>query len=213
VRAPAGWHTHWVCSERKGYSGVGIYSRLPIRSVESSLGVKTIDREGRVQIAQIGRLVIANCYFPNGSGTLHDNTRVPFKMRFYRRLHRVLARYEGAPIVVMGDFNTAPEEIDLARPKSNQKTSGFLPIERRELKRWFSSGYTDSFRVFERGPHHYSWWSNRFGVREKNIGWRIDLALCSDAAAKDLKAAAIHPEVRGSDHCPISLDLDARAVD
>ncbi|MEC7521894.1 MAG: exodeoxyribonuclease III [Myxococcota bacterium] len=210
LRDDDAWHQHYVAAERKGYSGVGLLSRHPIDEVEPSLGVKTMDREGRVQIARIGKLKVVNCYFPNGNGKDRDNSRVPFKLRFYRRLHRVLdpAKKAGEPIVVMGDFNTAPEPIDLARPSQNRRTSGFLPEEREELKRWLKTGWVDSFRVFEDGGGHYSWWSQRFGVREKNIGWRIDLALVSPAAAKHLTGATIERDVRGSDHCPITLELD-----
>lgn len=210
LRAPAGWHTHFVCAERPGYSGVGLFSRRPLDEVVTSLGVRTMDREGRVQIARIGRFTVVNCYFPNGNGKDRDNSRVPFKLRFTRRLFRVLepAKQAGEPIVVMGDFNIAPEPIDLARPAQNTKTSGFLPEERRELARWLKGGWVDTFRVFEKGPGHYTWWSQRVGVREKNIGWRLDLALASPGAARYLTGAAIHREVRGSDHCPISLELD-----
>ncbi len=211
VRARAGWHSHWVCAERKGYSGVGLLSRRLPDEVRTSIGVGTMDREGRVQIARLGRLTVVNCYFPNGNGKERDNSRVPFKLRFYRRLHRVLepAKALGEPIVVMGDFNTAPEPIDLARPQQNVKTSGFLPEEREELARWLASGWVDSFRTL-RGPEagHYTWWSQRFGVREKNIGWRIDLALVSPGATRYLTDASIHPHVKGSDHCPITVDLD-----
>ncbi|HBQ18236.1 MAG TPA: exodeoxyribonuclease III [Myxococcales bacterium] len=210
LRDDAGWHQDYVSAERKGYSGVGVLSRHPLDAVERSLGVGTMDREGRVQIARVGKLRVVNCYFPNGNGKDRDNSRVPFKLRFYRRLYRVLepAKKAGEPIVVMGDFNTAPEPIDLARPSQNKRTSGFLPEERKELKRWLKSGWVDSFRVFEDGGGHYSWWSQRFGVREKNIGWRIDLALVSPAAAKHLTGASIEKDVRGSDHCPITLELD-----
>ncbi|HJL17040.1 MAG TPA: exodeoxyribonuclease III [Sandaracinaceae bacterium LLY-WYZ-13_1] len=203
-------HQHWVSAERRGYSGVGLLSRHPIDDVQTSLGVGTMDREGRVQIARIGRLTVVNCYFPNGNGKDRDNGRVPFKLRFYRRLYRVLdeAKQRGEPIVVMGDFNTAPEPIDLARPRQNRKTSGFLPEERRELKRWLKNGWVDTFRAFEPGPDHYSWWSQRKGVRARNVGWRIDLALASPGAAPHLRAAALHPDVLGSDHCPISVELD-----
>lgn len=215
LRAPPGWHTHWVCAERKGYSGVGLFSRRPPDEVVTSIGVKTIDREGRVQIARLGRLTVVNAYFPNGNGKERDNGRVPFKLRFYRRLHRVLepARANGEPVVVMGDFNTAPEPIDLARPQQNLKTSGFLPEERRELARWLKTGWVDTFRAFRADePGHYTWWSQRFGVREKNIGWRIDLALASPGAARYLTNASIHPDVRGSDHCPITVDLDDAVI-
>lgn len=211
LRSRPGWHSHWVGAERKGYSGVGLFSRHPFGEVRTSLGVAAMDVEGRVQIAHLGRLTVVNGYFPNGSGKDRDNGRVPFKLEFYRRLHDVLepAKAAGEPLVVMGDFNTAPAPIDLARPKQNERTSGFLPEEREELARWLRSGWLDSFRhVRGDEPGHYSWWSQRFGVREKNIGWRIDLALVSPGAARYLRAAAIHPEVKGSDHCPISVDLD-----
>lgn len=212
--APDGWHTHFVCAERPGYSGVALYSRRPFDSIESSLGVRCFDVEGRVQIARFGRLLVANVYFPNGSGLARDNSRVPFKLRFYRRLRRVLDPFveQGLPVLVIGDFNTAPSEIDLARPKDNVRTSGFLPEERAELQRWLESGWIDTFREFEKGPGHYTWWSQRFGVRERNVGWRIDLVLASRTAAPFLRGAAIHPDVRGSDHCPVSVDLDDAIV-
>ena len=215
LRKPKGFHTHFVAAERGGYSGVGLYARRPFEMTATGLGVRTMDTEGRVQIARVGALTIANVYFPNGSGPDHDNSRVPFKLRFYRRLYALLAPlvHEGAPVVVMGDFNTAPEEIDLARPKENVKTSGFLPEERKEIARWKKLGWIDSYRAVHpdrRGE--YSWWSQRFGVRERNVGWRIDLALVSPAAAKHLRDAAIHTTVMGSDHCPISLELDDRVL-
>lgn len=205
---------HLAPSERPGYSGVGLHSRLPISRIDTALGVRAFDREGRVQMARIGKLLVVNAYFPNGNGKDRDLSRVPFKLRFYRRLYRTLApKMREEPIVVMGDFNTAPYAIDLARPKQNESHTGFLPEERKELRRWLDAGWVDTFRAFEPGPHRYTWWSQRIGVREKNIGWRLDLALASPAAAKHLRAAAIHPDVRGSDHCPISLELDDRVVE
>ena len=216
LRGPAGLHAHFVAAERAGYSGVALYARRPLESVETSLGVRTMDVEGRLQIARIGALTIANVYFPNGSGPDHDNSRVPFKLRFYRRLYKQLEPLvaRGEPVVVMGDFNTAPEAIDLARPKENVKTSGFLPEERKELSRWKKAGWVDSYRaVHPERTGEYSWWSQRFGVRERNVGWRIDLAMLSPAAARHLRNAAIHTTVMGSDHCPISVELDDRVLD
>jgi exodeoxyribonuclease-3 len=210
LRSLSSWHSHFVCAERAGYSGVGLYSRLPPSEISSSLGVGEFDIEGRVQIARFGRLRIANVYFPNGNGQARDNSRVPYKLRFYSRLYDLLepGKTNGEPILVMGDFNTAPHEIDLARPKDNQKTSGFLPEERAELQRWMSHGWTDTFRAFEKGPGHYTWWSQRFGVRERNVGWRLDLVLASPGAMSFIRKASIHSDVRGSDHCPVSVDLD-----
>ncbi|MCB1056928.1 MAG: exodeoxyribonuclease III, partial [Acidobacteria bacterium] len=172
-----GWHTHWISAEKAGYSGVGLLSRRPPDGVEASLGEDRFDSEGRFQLARFGRLLVANGYFPNGNGPNRDLSRIPYKLDFYQRVFDLLepARERGEPILVMGDFNTAHKPIDLARPKSNEKTSGFRPEEREELDRWLRNGWTDTFRVFEPGEGHYTWWSQRQGVREKNIGWRIDL--------------------------------------
>ena len=117
----------------------------------------------------------------------------------------------GLRVLVMGDFNTAHREIDLARPKGNAKTSGFLPIERAEMDRWLAAGWVDTFRHFEPGPGHYSWWSQRYGVRQRNIGWRIVYVLASPSAMPFVKAAFIQHRTRGSDHCPVGIDLD-RAI-
>jgi exodeoxyribonuclease-3 len=210
VTALEGWHVHLVSAARPGYSGVGLLSRRPADRIETSLGQEVIDAEGRVQIAQFGRLLLANVYFPNGTGTGRDNSRVPFKLAFYEQLFRHLhaAKQAGEPIVVMGDWNTAPEAVDLARPKENEKTSGFLPEERDAVQRWRRAGWVDSLRHFDKSAGRYTWWSQRFGVRERNVGWRIDLAMVSPGALPYLRGAAIHPEVSGSDHCPITLELD-----
>jgi len=208
LRRPKRWHSHFVSAERGGYSGVGLYSRRQPDAIATKLGDSEIDAEGRLQIARFGKLLVVNGYFPNGSGKDRDNGRVPFKLRFYRRLFEELEaeRRAGGRIVVLGDFNTAHEEIDLARPKQNAKTSGFLDEEREELDRWLRAGWVDTFRQFEARAGHYTWWSQRFGVREKNIGWRIDYILASPAAMEHIKTARIHPTVLGSDHCPISID-------
>jgi len=216
LRRPSGLHTHFVAAARGGYSGVALYARRPFDAVESVLGVRTFDAEGRVQIARFGSLTVANVYFPNGSGPDHDNSRVPFKLRFYRRLYKRLEPLvaRGEPVVVLGDFNTAPDAIDLARPKENVKTSGFLPEERKELARWKKLGWVDSYRVVHpERTGEYSWWSQRFGVRERNVGWRIDLAMLSPAAARHLRDAAIHTTVMGSDHYPISVEHHDRVME
>jgi exodeoxyribonuclease-3 len=209
LREPEGWHTHFSSAERKGYSGVGLYSRTPPSEVITSLGRPEFDVEGRVQIARFGDVWVANVYFPNGSGKNRDNSRIPYKLDFYRRLYDVLGELgsETESILCVGDFNTAHEEIDLARPKTNHKTSGFCPEERAELGRWLSNGWHDTFR--ERVPEgeHYTWWSQRFGVRERNIGWRIDYVLASKAANTRVTEAFIWPDTLGSDHCPIGVDL------
>ena len=211
---PRSWHVNLSAAERKGYSGVGLYSKQAPSDVKTSLGSRRFDVEGRLQIARFGKLSVLNGYFPKGSGKDRDNSRVPYKLAFYRevfdRAQRL--RRSGQRVLVIGDFNTAHREIDLARPKDNESTSGFLPEERAELDRWLDAGWVDSFRAFEPGPHHYSWWSQRGGCRERNIGWRIDLILASPAAMRFAKDAFILPRVRGSDHCPIGIDLDPKIL-
>ncbi|MCB9567491.1 MAG: exodeoxyribonuclease III [Myxococcales bacterium] len=214
VASPAGWTTHFVDAERPGYSGVGLFTRREPDAVEPTVGEPRFDREGRVQIARFGRLRVANIYFPNGSGQDRDNGRVPYKLDFYRHVFELLQRLRrsGARVLVMGDFNTAHRAIDLARPRDNQKTSGFLPEERAELDRWLSRGWVDTFRHFEAGEGHYTWWSQRQGARDRNVGWRIDYILASPSAMPYVRGAAIHPEIKGSDHCPISVELDPKIV-
>jgi len=214
VRAPRGWHVHLAPARRPGYSGVALFSRRPPNSVEATLGETRFDVEGRVQTARFGRLVVVNGYFPKGSGSKRDNSRVPYKLDFYRALFRHVQRLRraGHRVLVIGDFNTAHQEIDLARPRDNVNNSGFLPEERAELSRWIEAGWVDTFRHFQSEPGHYSWWSQRRGVRERNIGWRIDYVLASPAAMRYVRAAFIHPEVRGSDHCPVGVDLDPRIL-
>ena len=210
IAKPEGWFTHFNPAQRPGYSGVALYSRTPFESIETSIGVEEYDVEGRVQIARIQGVTFANVYFPNGSGKNRDNSRIPYKLGFYRQLFDRLeeGKLRGDTIAVIGDFNTAHCPIDLARPKANKKTSGFRPEEREELDRLLALGWSDSFRT--KHPEKegmYSWWSNRKGIREKNVGWRIDYALCSEAAMKRCSKAWIDTHTLGSDHCPIGLEL------
>lgn len=205
------WQRTFFAAEKPGYSGVGLLTKVRPDRVVTTMKDRDFDAEGRLQMARFGKLTLVNVYFPNGSGTERDNGRVPFKLAFYRRVFEMLESKvrRKEPVLVMGDFNTAHREIDLARPKANVKTSGFLPEERAELDRWIQAGYVDTFRMFESGAGHYSWWSQRFGVRAKNIGWRIDYVLASPEAAKYVRGAFIHPQVMGSDHCPVGVEVEA----
>jgi exodeoxyribonuclease-3 len=210
VLAPDGWQVHLVAAQRQGYSGVMLWSRARPDSLETSLGRPDFDCEGRVQLARFGRLTVANVYFPNGQGKERDNSRVPFKLDFYRTLFDRLepARAAGEPVLVMGDFNTAHRPIDLARPKANEGTSGFLPEERAELDRWLSHGWTDTFRHVRGDVKDvYTWWSQMFRARTNNVGWRIDYVLASPGAVPLIKDAFVLPEVLGSDHCPVGVEL------
>lgn len=212
LAAPRAWHARYEEAERPGYSGVGLLARRAPDRLERSLGEARFDREARLQLARYGGLWVANVYFPKGSGPLRDNSRVPYKLDFTRALFERLERLRrsGRRVLVMGDFNTAHTEIDLARPKGNRETSGFLPEEREELDRWLRAGWVDTFRAFHPDqPGHYTWWSQRSGCRERNVGWRIDYVLASPAAMGFVRRAFHQPRVRGSDHCPLGVEVDS----
>ncbi len=210
VRSPSGWHVYFAPAERPGYSGVGLFARRPAKRVETSLGETRFDAEGRLQIAHFDGLVVVNAYFPKGSGKDRDNSRVPYKLDFYRAVfERAQKLRRRGPVLVMGDFNTAHQAIDLARPKDNVKNSGFLPEERAEVDRWVEAGWIDAFRALHPGEEgHYTWWRQWGGAREKNVGWRIDCIFVSPATMKRVRDAFIWPHVTGSDHCPIGIDID-----
>ncbi len=205
------WHTHFAPAVKRGYSGVGLFSRRAPDRVQTSLGEEQFDREGRIQIARFGRLVVANGYFPKGSGTDRDNSRVGYKLDFYAALFDRVQRLRrgGLRVLVMGDFNTAHTELDLARPRDNRRNSGFLPEERAELDRWIDADWVDTFRHQHPGaPGHYSWWRQWGDARANNVGWRIDYVFASPAALRYLERAFILPATTGSDHCPVGVDLD-----
>lgn len=205
------WNHYLAPAERRGYSGVGLFSRREADKVETSLGEERFDAEGRIQLVRFGKLVVANGYFPKGSGKDRDNSRVGYKLDFYAALFAKVERLRraGLRVLVMGDFNTAHSELDLARPKGNKKSSGFLPEERAELDRWIDAGWVDTFRhQHPDAPGHYTWWRQWGEARAQNVGWRIDYVFASPSAMKYLERAFILPEVTGSDHCPVGVDLD-----
>jgi len=207
---PDGYQVHFHPAERKGYSGVALYSRIePASVVLGGLSAPHLDAEGRLIIADYGDFLFYTGYFPNGG---HDLSRVPYKLEFSEAVlqHAEAQRRAGRSIVICGDVNTAHEEIDLANPKSNQKNTGFLPEERAWVSRFLDHGYVDIFRRLNPGENgHYTWWSNRKGVRERNVGWRIDYFFISPDLEERVVAARIHADVMGSDHCPIELELAA----
>ena len=208
VLEPDGYTTWLHPAEKKGYSGTGLWSKVEPESVVlGGLDEERFDSEGRLIIADYGSFLFYTGYFPNGG---NDLSRVPYKLDFSEAVlqHAEAQRKQGRSIVICGDVNTAHEEIDLANPKSNVKNTGFLPEERAWVSRFIEHGYVDIFR--HRNPEQtgaYSWWSNRKGVRERNVGWRIDYFFISDDLVDRVVDARIHADVMGSDHCPISLEL------
>lgn len=206
--APPGYRTYWSASERKGYSGVAIYSRVEPLSVSETLSPE-YDREGRTLLADYGRFVLITSYVPNGS---RDHSRVPFKMAYKKKLLQACEqlRQDGRSVIVCGDINTAHREIDLARPSQNKNTTGFLPVERAWIDDFLELGYVDTFRAMHPGRIAYSWWAYWGGARERNVGWRLDYFFVSPDLWPDVRAAEIHSEVLGSDHCPVSLSLSPR---
>ncbi|MEM9621768.1 MAG: exodeoxyribonuclease III [Pseudomonadota bacterium] len=208
VREPEGWHVAFSPAQRPGYSGVAIYSRVAPDHIERDLGIEEYDAEGRFLLARFGRLSVASVYFPKGSGKDRDNSRVPYKLGFYGAVfNRVEQLKKRGPVYVTGDYNTAHHDIDLARPKTNKKSSGFLPEEREELTRWESHGWVDTFRAQHPGAEgHYTWWRQFGGARENNVGWRIDYVMASRSGAKKVSDAFIWPHIMASDHCPVGID-------
>jgi exodeoxyribonuclease III len=201
---------HLFPALRPGYSGLGLLAHRAPDVLYTSLERRRFDVEGGFQLARYGKLWLCNVYVPSGNGVDRDLSRTPYKLAFLRRLFERLEPLRAAneQVLVMGDFNIAHQEIDLARPGANRLNSGFLPRERAALGAWLAAGWLDTFReVHGPVPGHYSWWSQRVGVREKNIGWRIDLALATPAAMRRVKDAFIERDVRGSDHCPIGVLL------
>ena len=195
-------------AERRGYSGVSIFSRLQPIDVRRGLGIDRFDVEGRVLVARYPSFLLYNIYFPNGKA---NQERLQFKLDFYDRFleHVVALAQSGESIVICGDYNTAHEERDLARPKENVKVSGFLPEERAWMDRLTASGFVDTFRMFNSEGGHYTWWDMKTRARERNIGWRLDYFFVSENLRKSVAEASILADIQGSDHCPVSLTLNA----
>ncbi|MDL2317045.1 exodeoxyribonuclease III [Desulfovibrio sp. OttesenSCG-928-A18] len=206
-RSPDGYHSSWFSAAKKrGYSGVATFSRVQPLAVNFDLPDPAFQGEGRLIHLELPDFHYFNVYFPNGQ---KDEERLAYKLGFYDAfLAHAEALRKSKPIVVCGDFNTAHRPIDLARPRENEKTSGFLPIEREWLDRFISHGYVDSFRhVHGDEAGAYSWWSFRARARERNVGWRIDYFFVSEELKPRIRDAWISAEVTGSDHCPVGLEL------
>jgi len=204
---PEGYHAYWNYPERKGYSGVVVYTRERPENITYNLGDKSLDIEGRVIVAEYPAFTLINIYFPNGK---RGHERLDYKMAFYDVFldYADKLRSEGKKLVICGDVNTAHREIDLARPRANSTVSGFLPIEREWIDKLVTHGYIDTFRIFNKEPDQYTWWDMKSGARARNVGWRIDYFYVSEDLLASLTGAFIMPDIMGSDHCPIGITLN-----
>jgi exodeoxyribonuclease III len=208
VLSPKGYQTYWNWPvEKKGYSGVAIFSKTEPEAIEKGFGIDAFDTEGRLLIAHYPSFTIINCYFPNGK---QGPERLRYKMGFYDAFLDYCdgLKKKKKNIIMCGDYNTAHTEMDLARPKENATVSGFLPEEREWLDKYVSHGYHDTFRMFHGESGQYSWWDLKTGARERNVGWRIDYIFVCNDLKKKVKDAFIAKEVFGSDHCPIGVEIE-----
>ena len=200
------YSSYFCQGERKGYSGTAIYTLEEPKKLYRAIGVEKFDNEGRILAAKYEGFTLFNIYFPNGKA---KKERLQYKMNFYEAFldHVIMLKKKGEKIVICGDVNTAHKEIDLARPKANEKTSGFLPEERAWIDKLLDSGFMDTLRMFNDKPEQYTWWDMITRARERNVGWRIDYFFISDNLKDQIKDAFIMPEVMGSDHCPVGIKL------
>ncbi len=201
-----GYFSYFNSAEKKGYSGVGLYSSIKPQAIENGFGIDKYDREGRVQIVDYDEFLLFNIYFPNGK---MSEERLKYKLDFYEVFldHVNQLRDQGNNIIVCGDLNTAHKEIDLARPKENSNISGFLPVERAWIDKFLDNGYVDTFRMFNSDSDQYTWWSYRTRARERNVGWRLDYFFVNEEFKDKVKSSYILSDVMGSDHCPIGLEI------
>ena len=204
----AGYTGYWNPAKKAGYSGVAIYARVAPLEVGYGLGVSRFDDEGRVIRMKFPTFTLFNIYFPNGQ---RGQERVDFKLDFYAHLLEQCDQIHasGERVVITGDFNTAHREIDLKNPKGNQKTSGFLPEERVWIDRYLEHGLHDAYRRLYPEKIEYTWWTYITNARAKNVGWRLDYFLVSEPLMDSVKDVVIHGDIYGSDHCPVSLFIEA----
>lgn len=202
-----GYQVFFHAGERKGYSGVGLFTQFAPSQVLTGFGIEPFDREGRILIAEYPSFTLFNIYFPNGKASPE---RLQYKMDFYDAFLAYAdgLKDQGHHLVICGDVNTAHREIDLTRPKENETVSGFLPQERAWIDRFIDHGYVDTFRMFHPEPGHYTWWDVKTRARERNVGWRIDYFFVSANCADRVRSAFILPNVMGSDHCPLGIELE-----
>ena len=211
LRAPAGYHAYFASAERKGYSGLVVYSRIKPRSVEQ-MGISAFDREGRLLALEFPEFYFLGAYFPNSQD---GGRRLDYKLEFCDAVLRLLDDLvrSGFDLVLSGDYNIAHRPIDLSRPEENEDSAGYLPEERAWMEKLTTSGYVDTFRAFTPDPDNYTWWSYRGGARRRNVGWRIDYHCVNHRLMDWVSSSTIRPEVGGSDHCPVELVITVPAAE
>ncbi len=202
-----GYHQYWNSAEKKGYSGTAVFTKVEPISVSYGMGIEKHDHEGRLITLEFDEFYFVACYTPNSQNELK---RLDYRMEWEEDFRKYLLELDKKkPVICCGDLNVAHEEIDLKNPKTNRRNAGFTDEEREKMTKLLEAGFTDSFRfLYPELENVYSWWSYRFKAREKNAGWRIDYFLTSDRLQKGIKGASIHPEIFGSDHCPVSIEID-----
>ncbi len=197
---------YWFSAQKKGYSSVAVFSKTKPNHIEYGTGIETMDFEGRNLRLDFDTFSVMSLYLPSGT----NNARLNFKLNYMAEFQDYVnnLRKEIPNLLICGDYNICHEAIDIHNPKQNKNTSGFLPVEREWIDNFIHSGFIDTFRHFNKEPHHYSWWSYRANARNNNKGWRIDYCMASESIQNNLKRAFILPEARHSDHCPIGVELE-----
>ena len=202
-----GYNTYWNSAEKKGYSGTGIITKNKPINVTYGIGIEEHDKEGRVITLEFADFYMVNCYTPNSKRELE---RLDYRMIWEDAFRKYLLELnKKKPVIMCGDLNVAHKEIDLKNPKTNRRNAGFTDEERNKMTELLESGFTDSFRyIYPDKTEAYTWWSYMFKAREKNVGWRIDYFIVSDSIKEKINDSYIYPEILGSDHCPIGLEID-----
>ena len=202
-----GYHCYWNSAEKKGYSGVAIFSKVKPKHIEYGCGIEEIDFEGRILRVDFDEVSVMSAYFPSGSS---GDVRQAFKMQFLGLFQNYINELKKSfpKLIISGDYNICHQAIDIHNPQRNKHTSGFLPEEREWVSQFLASGFIDSFRHLNPEPHNYSWWSYRANARAKNLGWRIDYNMISENLLSNLKRSAILSQAVHSDHCPVLVELE-----
>lgn len=200
-----GYSSYFRSAEKKGYSGVAVYTKVPPANI-TTIGIPEFDNEGRTLVAEFSNLTVISAYFPNSRD---GGARLAYKIEFCNAMLEYCLRLakDNVPFVLCGDYNIAHKPIDLARPKENEESAGYLPEERAWMDTFLSSGFVDTFRLFNGEPGNYTWWSYITRARERDIGWRLDYHCVPESLRERVTGAGILKDVMGSDHCPVTVDI------